>query len=80
MADTDGVLLESFTPRMVATKHWAGLGTPEAVRKAADLLADYGWLRREVVPSGDAMGRGRPSERYAIHPELLNGGHHGRVA
>lgn len=80
MADTDGVLLESFTPRMVATKHWAGLGTPEAVRKAADLLADYGWLRREVVPSGDAMGRGRPSERYAIHPELLKGGHHGRVA
>ena len=63
---------------MVATKHWAGLGTPETVRKAADLLADYGWLKRETVATGAAGGR--PSERYALHPELLKGGHHGRVA
>ena len=74
------MLLESFTPWKVSTKHWAGLGTPEAVRKAADLLVDYGWLRREVVQSGDTMGRGRPSERYLIHPEPLKGGGHGRVA
>ena len=80
LVDADGVLLESFTPRVVAAKHWAGLGTPEAVRKAADLLVDYGWLRREVVQSGDTMGRGRPSERYLIHPEPLKGGGHGRVA
>jgi len=78
LVDSDGVLLESFTPRVVATKHWAGLDTPEAVRKAADLLVDYGWLRREVGQPGAAGGR--PSERYFVHPELLKGGGHGRVA
>ena len=70
--DADGVLLEAFTPRLVAVKHWAGLATPEAVRKAADLLADYGWLVKEATPIG-SMG-GRPSERYLIHPVLLRGG------
>ena len=45
---------------------------PDAVRKAADLLADYGWLAREVIPTGAAGGR--PTERYPIHPALLNGG------
>lgn len=71
LCDGDGVLWESFTPRLVAVKHWAGLGTPDAVRKAADLLADYGWLAREVVPTGTAGGR--PSDRYLIHPMLLKG-------
>jgi putative DNA primase/helicase len=66
------VLLECFTPRLVAAKHWSGLDTTEAVRKAAELLADYGWLRRELVPTG-AQG-GRPSERYEVHPVLLQGG------
>ena len=74
LCDGDGVLLEAFTPRLVAVKHWAGLGTPDAVRKAADLLADYGWLMRETVHSTDAMGRGRPSDRYLIHSLLLKGG------
>ena len=64
--------LEAFTPRLVAVKHWAGLGTPDAVRKAADLLADYGWLAREAVPTG-ATG-GRPSDRYLIYPMLMKGG------
>ncbi len=73
LCDSDGVLLDAFTPRLVAVKHWAGLGTTDAVRKAADLLADYGWLARETVQSGDAMGRGRPSERYLLHPTLLKG-------
>ena len=72
LCDGDGVLLEAFTPRLVAVKHWAGLGTPDAVRKAADLLADYGWLAREAVPTGAAGGR--PSDRYLIHPMLLKGG------
>lgn len=70
----EGRLNDGFTPRQVAVKHWAGLDTAEAVRKAAGLLADYGWLRRGVIKSGDAMGRGRPSERYAIYPGLLKGG------
>lgn len=72
VCDGDGVILEAFTPRLVAVKHWAGLSTPDAVRKAADLLADYGWLARELVPSGPSGGR--PTERYQIHPALLKGG------
>jgi hypothetical protein len=72
LCDGDGVLWESFEPWKVSVKHWAGLGTPDAARKAADLLADYGWLARQTVPTG-AKG-GRPSERYLIHPALLAGG------
>jgi len=72
LCDSDGVLLQAFTPRLVAVKHWAGLGKPEDVRKAADLLADYGWLARDAVPTGAAGGR--PSERYLIHPMLLQRG------
>ena len=72
LCDSDGVSLKDFTPRLVAVKHWTGLGTPEAVRKAADLLADYGWLVRESNSSG--VRGGRPSERFLIHPDLLRGG------
>lgn len=68
LTDRDGVILDSFTPRQVAQKCWAGLATPDAVRKAADVLADYDWLRRDVVQSGDALGRGRPSDRYTVNP------------
>ncbi len=71
LADSDGVILESFTPRQIAVKGWAGLGTPDAVRKAAGVLADYDFLRLELVPAG-ASG-GRPSERYAINPAVLKG-------
>jgi putative DNA primase/helicase len=72
LCDADGVLMEEFTPRQVAVKHWAGLATPDEARKAADVLAEYGWLRADAVPTGAAGGR--PSERYALHPELLKGG------
>jgi putative DNA primase/helicase len=68
----DGAPLQAFTPRLVAVKHWAGLTTPEAVRKAADLLVEYGWLVQEVLHSGAAGGR--PSDRYLVHPMLLKGG------
>lgn len=69
LADRDGVTLDSFTPRLVAQKCWAGLGTPDAVRKAADVLADYDYLRQDVQLTG-ATG-GRPSERYTINPATL---------
>lgn len=72
LCDSDGVILESFEPWKVAVKHWAGLGTPDSVRKAAELLADYGWLAREAIPTGNKGGR--PSERYLIHPTLMNRG------
>lgn len=67
-----GKLDDGFTPRQVAVKHWTGLATSEAVRKAAELLAEHGWLRKEVLAAGAAGGR--PSERYLIHPVLLTGG------
>lgn len=72
LCDGDGVLWESFTPRLVAVKSWAGLNSVDSVRKAAELLADYGWLARETTPTGSEGGR--PSERYLIHPALLAGG------
>lgn len=72
LADSDGVILESFTPRQIAVKGWTGLDTPDAVRNAAKVLADYDFLRLQLVPSG-ASG-GRPSERYAINPAVLKGG------
>lgn len=68
LCDGNGVRMDAFTPREVAVKHWTGLGTPDAVRKAADLLVDYGWLEHEAVPAG-AKG-GRPTEQYLIHPML----------
>ena len=70
--DRDGLLLDGFTPRQVAQKGWAGLTTPDAVRKAADVLADYDWLRRDVVKSGAAGGR--PSDRYSINPAAMTAG------
>jgi putative DNA primase/helicase len=72
LADAQGVLLDAFTPRQVAQKGWTGLATPEAVRKAADLLADWDYLRAEVVQS--AGFGGRPSERYRINPRVFDGG------
>lgn len=74
LADRDGVLPDSFTPRQVALKHWAGLATPDAVRKAADVLVDFDYLRRDVVQSTDPLGRGRPSDRYLINPAVFKGG------
>lgn len=71
LCDADGVMLDSFTPRQIAVKHWAGLGKPEDVRKAAELLTDYGWLARDTPPG---VGTGRsPGERFLLHPCLLNG-------
>lgn len=61
-----GALGETFTPRQAAQKCWAGLNTPEAVRKAVDVLVDYDWLRKEIQHTG-----GRPSERYLVNPKAL---------
>ena len=71
LANADGVLLDSFTPREVAVKGWTGLGTSDAVRKAAELLTDYGYLALDAKPAGAAGGR--PSERYLLHPALIGG-------
>jgi phage/plasmid primase-like uncharacterized protein len=69
LVGSDGVIYSRFTPRQVAMKNWSGLGSPADARKAAELLVDYDYLRREAEPTG-ASG-GRPSERYAINPAVL---------
>lgn len=74
VSDSDGVIMSSFTPRQLAVKGWTGLDTSEAIRKAADILVDYDWLRRDVIQSTDTMGRGRPSERYMINPSVFSNG------
>ena len=66
--------VDNYTPREIAVKGWTGLTTPDSVRKAADLLVDYDWLRKDAPPSRDALGRGRPSERYMINPAAMKGG------
>lgn len=61
-----GQLGAEFTPRQVAQKGWTSLTTPDAVRKAAEVLIEYDWLRREVRQT-----LGRPSECYLVNPGAL---------
>jgi len=65
----DGVIPSSFTPRLVAAKNWSGLSSPADVRKAAELLVDFDYLRPVTAPMGSSGGR--PSQRYAINPAVL---------
>jgi putative DNA primase/helicase len=60
----------SFTCRDVYLKGWTGLDSPEAVRLAADLLADAGWLREQNDAPGPSGGR--PSSRYWVNPKVYN--------
>ena len=69
LVNGDGVLLGRFTPRLIAQKGWPHLSTVELVRKASDLLADYGYLRAELVRPG--IEGGRPSDNYLVHPKLV---------
>ena len=69
LADKDGVILDSFTTRDVYRKGWQGLITPDAVRKAAEYLCEFDWLKREVIGAGAAGGR--RSEQYRMNPALL---------
>jgi Protein of unknown function (DUF3987) len=59
---TDGF----FSCRDVYLKGWSGLDTPEAVKRAAEVLQDAGWLR-EVSSESGPLG-GRPSNRYLVNP------------
>lgn len=68
-----GVLGTVFTPRQVAQKGWMGLNSPELAQKAANVLADFDWLRLDKQVSNDPKGRGRPSERYFVNPAALPG-------
>jgi putative DNA primase/helicase len=72
LVDAGGLKMDAFTPRQVAVRGWGSLNTPDAVRKAANLLVDYGWLVCDVVRGGSAGGR--PSEVYKINPAAFLGG------
>jgi hypothetical protein len=55
-----------FTARDVYTKGWSGLDSPDAVRQAADILADAGWIRFVDAEPGP----GRPTQRYQVNPRV----------
>lgn len=61
---TDGF----FSCRDVYLKGWSGLDTPEAVKQAAEVLQDGGWVREVSGESGTSGGR--PSHRYQVNPAV----------
>ena len=57
-----------FSCRDVYLKGWSGLDTAEAVKRAAVVLQDAGWVRDQSGESGP--GGGRPSNRYEVNPRV----------
>jgi hypothetical protein len=57
-----------FSCRDVYLKGWSGLDSPEAVRQAAEVLEDAGWVRKLSGESGPFGGR--PSDRYEVNPAV----------
>ena len=57
-----------FSCRDVYLKGWSGLDSPEAVKSAAQVLQDAGWVR-DVAGESGPLG-GRPSNQYAVNPEV----------
>jgi hypothetical protein len=57
-----------FTCRDVYLKGWSSLDTPEALKLAAAVLQDAGWLRELSGESGPFGGR--PSNRYEVNPAV----------
>ena len=55
-----------FSCRDVYQKGWSGLDSPEAVKQAAEVLQDAGWVRDLSAESGPFGGR--PSNRYEVNP------------
>jgi putative DNA primase/helicase len=55
-----------FSCRDVYLKGWSGLDSPEAVKQAAEVLQDAGWVRDLAGESGPFGGR--PSNRYQVNP------------
>jgi putative DNA primase/helicase len=61
-----GKLPSKFTTRDVYFKGWSGLTTPDEARAALRILEDAGWVR----PAAGEDGRGRPSERWEVNPQI----------
>jgi putative DNA primase/helicase len=58
----------SFSCREVYLKGWSGLDSPDAVKLAAEVLEDAGWVRNLAGESGPLGGR--PSQRYEVNPRV----------
>jgi putative DNA primase/helicase len=57
-----------FSCREVYLKGWSGLDSPEAVKLAAEVLLDAGWVRDLSGESGPCGGR--PSNRFEVNPAV----------
>jgi hypothetical protein len=57
-----------FSCRDVYLKGWSGLDSPEAVKLAAEVLQDAGWIR-DMSDESRPFG-GRPSNRYEVNPRV----------
>jgi hypothetical protein len=57
-----------FSCRDVYLKGWSGLDSPDAVKQAAEVLQDAGWVWDVSAPSGPLGGR--PANRYAVNPKV----------
>lgn len=66
-----GDLPELFSTRDVYFKGWSGLGSPERVRAALDILEDAGWVRKAESPT--SRYGGRPSETWIVNPRVTHG-------
>ena len=55
----------AFSCREVYLKGWSGLDTPDAVRRAAEMLGDAAWVRPLLTESGPTGGR--PSDLFEVN-------------
>lgn len=67
-----GTLGAAFTVREVYRNKWQHLVTPEAARRACEVLADFNWIRPEERDSRELGGR--PSESFLVNPLALEDG------
>ena len=61
-----GELGEQFALRDVYRNGWSGLSTSEEAQKAADVLIDFDWIRRERFSTATKSGT-----RHFINPKVL---------
>jgi putative DNA primase/helicase len=61
---------EVFRTREVYLKGWSGLGSPDQVRAALDVLEDSAWVRRAELSTSPAGGR--PSESWIVNPKVFD--------
>lgn len=63
-------LPEVFRTRDVYLKSWSGLGSPERVRGALDILEDAAWVRTAELPISPSGGR--PPEAWVVNPKVFH--------